>query len=120
MSLREAALAARSGDQMKQPGAVHWAVHWQPGKRARKAAADLGHWTPDEMHGWFWVQVQAPLRGAEAGPCVPFSVLLWWNEDSIDGGWWIGQAPRSVALGALLPGVQVLGPSNEKLPKRQR
>lgn len=92
------------------------------GRQARCEAAEAaGHWTPDEPYGWFWVEIQAPLCGTDKYPLfIPFSALLWWNEDSPDGGWWIGRPGRTVALGALLPGAQVLAPSEQELPKRSQ
>jgi hypothetical protein len=63
---------------------------------------------PTEPHGWFACQVTL-----EDG--FEFSVELWWNQNSIAGGWWVGTPGRCRALSEAWPGARVLKVCRERL-----
>lgn len=74
-------------------------------------------WMPFEAYGWFWCSVEVDSSSYKGR--IRLSLLLWWNEDSIDGGWWVGGAGKTVSLRWLLPTAVVVGISHEGIPVKR-
>jgi hypothetical protein len=61
--------------------------------------------TPNVKHGWFACVIR--LVNEDDGRGLEIKAELWWNEDSIGSGWWIGMPGNCVGLETLFPGFEV-------------